>query len=119
MTLKDIIIRSIRSGTSKSKFFVFPDFTALYAFTGQISPQPLLWFHEGLTYSKIYDEKLDRLIVSSLQRNNIDTFVFEEAAWFGSYLILNNFPLLNKYLHNKFTKKGYIGIYTIYTKNPE
>jgi hypothetical protein len=99
---------------SDSKFFVFADFTALYGFTGKSSPQPLLWFHKGLTYPKKYDKHLDEWIVESLKKNKIDTVVFEEASWFGSYLMLNDFPLLNRYIMYGFEKKGSFGIYSIY-----
>lgn len=99
---------------SDSKFFIFADFTALYGFTGKPSPQPLLWFHKGLTYPKKYDKHLDEWIVESLKKNKIDTVVFEEASWLGSYMMLNDFPLLNRYIMSGFEKKGSFGIYSIY-----
>ncbi len=99
---------------SDAKFFVFCDFTALYGLTGKNSPQPLLWFHKGLTYSGKYDEKLDKWIVDSLVKNSIDTVIFEEASWFGSYRTMDDFPLLKSYIFGNFARQGGIGIYNIY-----
>ncbi len=97
-----------------SRFFVFPDFTALYAFAGKTSPQPLLWFHKGLSFPSEYDPELDMWLVESLKKNRIDTIIFEEAAWFGSYIMLGDFPGFQKYMNSNFEKRGRSGIYNIY-----
>lgn len=102
--------------TTNAKFFVFPDFTALYGFLGVPSPQPLLWFHKGLTYPCEYDKKLDEGIVGSLKNNEIDTIVVEEYSWFGTAARLNDFPLLKKFISANFARKGAIGIYSIYRR---
>ncbi|MFZ2654413.1 MAG: glycosyltransferase family 39 protein [Victivallales bacterium] len=99
---------------SNSRFFIFTDFTALYAFTGKPSPQPLLWFHRGLTYSNTYDKNLDEWIVEDLKKNKTDTIIFEEASWFGSYHILKDFPVFNGYMQTNYESKGCIGNYNIY-----
>ena len=99
-----------------SNFFIFTDFTMLYGILGRPSPQPLLWFHKGLTYPRKYDRQLDDKIVSSLKRNNVRIIVFEEVSWMNSFATLESFPLLDTYLHKKFKKIGYIGFYAIYEK---
>ncbi|NOY75238.1 MAG: hypothetical protein GXP32_05540, partial [Kiritimatiellaeota bacterium] len=101
----------------KSGFFVFPDFTALYGFVGTSSPQPLLWFHKGLTYPMEYDKRLDEWIVASLKKNKIDTVVLEEFSWFTTGERLNDFPLLKRFVSANFAEKKRIGIYLIYEKN--
>ena len=63
-------------------FFVFPEFTILYGLVGATSPQPLLWFHKGLTYPSVYDERLDRWIVDSLIRHDVQFFVLQESWHF-------------------------------------
>jgi 4-amino-4-deoxy-L-arabinose transferase-like glycosyltransferase len=96
-----------------AKFFVFPDFTALYGFVGTSSPQPLLWFHKGLTYPQKYDEQLDAWIVDSLKKAKVDTIVMEEVSWFTTASRLNDFPLLKKFISANFAKKGSVGIYAV------
>lgn len=98
---------------SNSKFFVFPDFTALYGFVGVDSPQPLLWFHKGLTYSRNYDGTLDLRITSSLKKNDIDTIILERFSWFGTQARLDDFPKLKKFIAANFVYEGDIGIYKI------
>ena len=99
---------------TNAKFFVFPDFTALYGFVGSPSPQPILWFHKGLTYPQEYDERLDSWIVDSLKKSDIDTIVIEEVSWFTTGSRLNDFPLLKKFIYANFAKNGNVGIYAIY-----
>jgi hypothetical protein len=101
---------------TNAKFFVFPDFTALYGFLGASSPQPLLWFHKGLTYPREYDERVDKWIVNSLKKNGTDTIILEEYSWFATSARLNDFPLLKKFISANFAKTGRIGIYLIYNK---
>jgi len=93
--------------------FVFSDFTALYGFTGKIPPQPLLWFHDGLTYPRGGDPELDEWIVSELEKNKVGMIVFEEVSWFGTYITLGKFPKLRRYLDDKFRVAARLGIYQI------
>ena len=95
-------------------FFIFTDFTMLYGILGRPSPQPLLWFHKGLTFPRKYDGQLDAEIVSSLIKNNVRIVVFEEVSWMNSFATLKSFPRLDRYLHKRFRKVGYIGFYAIY-----
>ena len=93
--------------------FVFPDFTAIYGLTGKIPPQPLLWFHRGLTFPKDGDSELDAWIVGALEKNKVDMVVLEEVSWFGTYITLKRFPLLAQYISTKFRTVGRVGIYQI------
>jgi len=97
----------------RGNVFVFSDFTALYGFTGKVPPQPLLWFHDGLTYRRGGDPELDAWIVSELERNKVGMVVFEEVSWFGSYVTLNKFPKLREYIDGKFVVVARFGIYQI------
>lgn len=96
----------------KKSFFVFPDFTILYGLVGTPSPQPLLWFHKGLTYPRDYDESLDRRIVQSLARHDVELIVLEKDCWWGTNQ-LEDFPLLDSYIRDDFAAESEIGPFEI------
>ncbi len=97
-------------------FFVFPDFTILYGLLGVPSPQPLLWFHEGVTYSREANADLDERIVVALKRNRVSIFIREQAAWFDTEERLNDFPELQAFIRTEFQKVGEVGIFTVYER---
>ncbi|HVP56460.1 MAG TPA: hypothetical protein VMU02_00050 [bacterium] len=100
-------------------FFVFPDFTIMYGLAGVPSPQPLLWFHEGVTYPKrVYDAALDQWVVSDLKRNNVRIVVIEQVAWFNTGPRIDAFPLMKAYIYGNFVRLGQIGTFAIYQKPP-
>jgi hypothetical protein len=101
---------------SKANFLVFPDFTFLYGLAGVPSPQPVLWFHEGVTYSKDDTSALDRWIVDSLERNRVGLVVMEQVAWYNTGERLNAFPRLRDYIYGRFTRLGQIGTFSIYQR---
>jgi len=100
-------------------FFIFPDLTILYGVLNAPSPQPLLWFHQGVTYPKRYDQKLDEWIVKDLVENKVEIIVIEEVSIFGTTGRLNNFPRLRTYIEGKYKKVKKIGIFDIYKKEKE
>ncbi len=100
----------------KKNFFVFPDFTLLYGILGSPSPQPVLWFHKGLTYPGNYDPSLDEWIVKDLKKNKVEIVVQEDCSWSGNEEMLNSFSLLKKFLKENFEKTSHIGIFSIYKK---
>jgi hypothetical protein len=73
-------------------FFIFPDFTIFYALLDVPPPQPVLWFHKGLTYHDSYDEDLDKWIVSDLNKNNVEIVIVEEKSFIDTSERLNDFP---------------------------
>ena len=98
----------------RENFFVFPDFTILYGALDVPSPQPLLWFHGGLTYPKEYDPTLDAWIVAELERNQVRIIVFEEASWFHTDLRLADFPQLSAFFAENFVLQKRYGNFLIY-----
>ncbi len=90
-------------------FFVFPDWTILYGLLGRPSPQPLLWFHPGLTYLREGAPDLDRRIVRSLEEHRVATVVLERTSWFGTSARRADFPALDRYLESCFLRRGAIG----------
>lgn len=97
-------------------FFIFPDFTFLYALIGVPSPQPVLWFHDGITYSRESNSDLDRWIVEDLEENGIQVFVIEQVSWFNTGERLADFPQMKAYLMANFTGAGQIGTFTVYER---
>ena len=100
----------------KQNFFVFPDFTFLYGLLGVPSPQPVLWFHNGVTYSGGDNNDLDRWIVEDLERNNVALFVLEQVSWFNTGERWGDFPMMKAYVKSDFTKVDQIGPFSIYEK---
>ncbi|MFZ1946651.1 MAG: hypothetical protein WAW06_03835 [bacterium] len=98
-------------------FLVFPDFTVLYGLVGAPSPQPVLWFHEGVTYGKEDTSALDRWIVESLEMNGVKLVVIEQVAWYNTGERLNAFPRLRDYVYGRFTRLGQIGTFSIYERS--
>jgi hypothetical protein len=96
--------------------FVFPDFTIFYGLLGTPSPQPLVWFHEGLTYpgADHDDPSLDAWIVSDLKENQVRVVVIEQESHFHTERRLEDFPLLQAYLAEHFELDETIGIFEIY-----
>ncbi len=97
-------------------FFIFPDFTIFYALLDKPSLQPVLWFHKGLTYSKLYDPDLDKSIVNGLINGRVEVIVLEEVSWFGTNERIDSFPVLKRYIGQNFRKNRGIGIFKIYEK---
>ncbi len=98
-------------------FFVFPDFTIFYGLLDYPSPQPILWFHKGLTYPSTYNKSLDEWIVKDLKKKNVEILVIEECSWFGTTERLNSFQLLKSFINENFRVTGKIGIFIIFEKN--
>ena len=96
----------------EGNFFVFPDFTFLYALLGRVSPQPVLWFHWRMTYPTLYDPELDQWIVRDLQRHDVRTIVLEESAWLGSDS-LSQFPLLVRWIDEQFEDAARFGMFRV------
>jgi hypothetical protein len=100
----------------KQNFFVFPDFTFLYGLLGVPSPQPVLWFHDGVTYSRGANSDLDRWIVDDLERNNVTLFVLEQVSWFNTGQRWGDFPAMRAYVRSNFTRVDQIGPFSVYEK---
>lgn len=98
----------------RRNFFVFPDFTIFYGLLNSPPPQPILWFHKGLTYPSTYDRALDERVVKDLKRRNVEILVFEECSWFGTPERLDSFQLLKSFINENFKVTRKIGIFIIY-----
>ena len=101
---------------SDENFFIFPDFTILYGTVGVPSPQPLLWFHNGLTYANEYDATLDTWIVADLIENQVRIIIIEEQSWFHTDQRLADFPLLQNFITDNYAIEEQIGNFIIYVQ---
>lgn len=100
--------------TRPGRLFVFPDWTILYGLTGRPAPQPMLWFHRGVTYSYEYDRALDARIVRSLEQSDVSIVVLETDAMLASTRRrLRDFPLLRSYLRRRFRPVERFGIFSV------
>jgi len=99
---------------SQENFFIFPDFTLFYGILEVPSPQPLVWFHPGLTYSKKYDPVLDDWVVSNLEKNDVRIIIIEQESWFNTKDRLADFPLMETFISENFAIEKQIGNFIIY-----
>lgn len=97
----------------KANFIVFPEFTLLHGLLNSPSPQPLLWFHRGLTYPRLYDPALDQLIVDRLQAANVAIIILQQESFAGTQVVLQDFPILNAYIQANFDQATQIGVFLI------
>ena len=95
-------------------FFIYRDFTIFYALANAPSPQPVLWFHKGLTYPKFDNTHIDRWIVSDLKKNGVQIIIIEEKTLIGTENSLDDFPRLESHIERAFRKTGQIGIFQIF-----
>jgi hypothetical protein len=100
----------------KQNFFIFPDFTLFYGLLGVPSPQPVLWFHRGVTYSRGANADLDRQIINDLERNNVTIFILEQVSWFNTGERWSDFPRMKAHVKSNFAKVDQIGTFSIYQK---
>ncbi len=116
ITSEDIEQVAIYLDARDENVFVFPDFTLFYGLLGVPSPQPLVWFHEGLTYpgADHYDPGLDAWLVSDLEKNQVRVVLIEQESHFHTERRLEDFPLLQTYLDEHFELDETIGIFEIY-----
>jgi hypothetical protein len=100
----------------KQNFFIFPDFTFLYGLLDVPSPQPVLWFHDGVTYSRGANADLDRWIVEDLERNRVTLFILEQVSWFNTGQRWSDFPRMKAYVRSNFAKVDQIGMFSVYER---
>jgi hypothetical protein len=108
------LYRFLRS--RNERFFIFPDFTLFYGLLDVPSPQPVLWFHEGVTYSGSGNNALDSRVTQELAGNDVRIFIIERVSWFNTGRRLDDFPQLKSYLRAEFGKIGEIGTFIVYEK---
>ncbi|MFQ5789658.1 MAG: hypothetical protein ACE5JI_04195 [Acidobacteriota bacterium] len=103
-------------GAVDGNFFIFPDYTILYGLTGKTPPQPLVWFHRGLTYPREQWAWLDHRLVRDLHQHAVDHVVLEEVSLDGTRKRLSDFPSLQRYIRSQFELIEKIGIFQIYRR---
>lgn len=113
VTEQDVLSLIALLKTKNQNFFVFPDFTFLYGVLQKDSPQPLLFFHRGLTYPPEYDAAIDSWIVESLIAHQVGVVVLEQKSFFGTARRLADFPLLESFISANFVETRTIGMFKI------
>lgn len=116
ITEESIVSLYMYLSKSGLRFFIFPDFTIFYGLLNVPSPQPLLWFHEGVTFSAKNNQWLDRKIKESLEKAQIQIFILEQVSWFNTGKRLDRFPETKAYLFANFTPIERIGTFLVYRR---
>ena len=99
-------------------FFIFPDATIFYGITGSPSPQPLLYFVRGHSFGDADIPRVDAAILASLQRHNIQTFVWEERTFMQTANTLTLFPQTHAWLSTNFRPVRNFGIFQVWERQP-
>jgi hypothetical protein len=111
----DALISYLRA--RKSRFFIFPEFTLLYGLLESPSPQPVLWFHRGLTYPHAYDSAIDQRIVNTLLEGQVEIVILQRESFADTQSILQDFPILKAYIQENYYQKNQIGEFLIFENN--
>jgi len=101
---------------TQENFWAFPDYTLLHGLFGRPTPQPLLWFHKGLTYPQEYSPLLDKLVLDALVKNSVTLIVMEKHSFLRPDRILADFPVVRAYLAANFAPTHDFGSFVILAK---
>lgn len=100
--------------TAPGRFYLFGDYTILYAATGKPPMGLLPWFHQGLTYSARYDSDLDLRLATMIDQPDVTYFVTEESTFMRSRL--QDFPQVERVLKEKYRSEQKIGLFRLYRR---
>ena len=95
---------------------VLTDFMFLYPMLGQAPPQPLVWFHAGLTYPSRYDPALDQWIVDDLERHGVQVAVIVHGGFENGRAAFSRLPKLAAYVRDNFHLSESIGPFEIHDR---
>jgi hypothetical protein len=99
--------------TRSGNIFVAGDFAMLYALLGKPSPQPLLYFAPGLSFTAFDIPRLDVAILRSLRRNDIQTVITEQFTFMSTQPAYSVFPQTWSWLTGEFTPTVRFGIFEV------
>jgi len=100
-------------------FFIYTDFTFFYGLLGVPSPQPLVWFHSGLTYLPQDRPVLSDWMVDDLKKHDVKIVVLEGVSDYKSddpVYLFGDFPRMQSYIKEGFFEEREIGPFIIYKK---
>ncbi len=100
----------------EGNFFVYKNSTFLYGLLGVPSPQPVLWFAEGLDDNEDLRSELDVKIVAGLTENNVKFIVIDSAAEGDALLELAGYPLTKTFIEKWYVNEDQFGIYQIFKR---
>ena len=103
----------------RTNFFVFPELTLLYGALGTTPPQPLLWFHPGVTLPISSDPKLEQDIVDALAHAEVETVVLQKGVLPPVKRQLGFFPLLAQRLRNDYPEAQELRGFTLLHRTPQ
>ena len=96
------------------QFYIFPEYAFFYGILGVPSPQPLLWFHKGLTFNNTNRTFIDDKIVEGLSSNEIKVIVLSSAGTPGTENLLKEFTEYEKAIAEDYEQVATYGIFQIY-----
>lgn len=103
--------------SKNENFFSFPDLTVLYGALKKPSPQPLLWFHSGLTYDPKFAKSISERVVDELKASNVRIIVLDRNPPFRTLdSLLNELLPLKVYIETEFRSAKEIGRFHILEK---
>jgi len=110
--LDDLLRYLEREVADEERLFFFGDRALVHAVIDRPSPQPLLWFREGVTYSEVNASRSDQLLLQILLEDGVEWVVIED----GEYL--EAFPATQAYIERHYEQVREVGLraYFVYQK---
>jgi hypothetical protein len=96
------------------QFYVFPEFAFFNGILGNQSPQPLLWFHKGLTFNNANRSSIDEMIVDGLSNYDNKIIVLSSVGTPGTEKLLSEFSTFGKTIAEDYEQIDTYGIFQIY-----
>ncbi|GAF77237.1 unnamed protein product, partial [marine sediment metagenome] len=96
------------------QFYVFPEYAFFYGILENPSPQPLLWFHKGLTFNNTNRSLIDEMIVDGLSSNDNKIIVLSSVGTPGTEKLLSEFSIYERTIAEDYEQVATYGIFQIY-----
>ena len=106
--LDDLLRYLDREVSGEEQVFFFGNRALVNAVLDRPSPQPLMWFRAGVTYSELDTSRSDHLLLQALIEEDIEWIVIEEEAY------LQAFPGTMDYVEQNYEQVREVGLRTFF-----
>lgn len=102
--LDDLLRYLDREVSGDEQIFFFGNQALIHAVLDRPTPQPLMWFREGVTYSEQDAHRSDQLLLQALTEDDVEWVVIEDDEY------LQAFPETRNYLAHNFEQVREVGM---------
>jgi len=101
--LDDLLQYLNREVAGEEQLFYFGNRALVHAVLDRASPQPLMWFREGVTYSEVDASRSDQLLLQTLIEGDVEWIVIEDMSY------LQAFPETQEYVEQHYAQVREVG----------